>query len=77
MEWPAFSADINPIEHVWNFLGRRVAVRQPPPQTFQELERALLEEWDRIPQFVINSLIDSMPQRLSTLLAVRGNHNSY
>ncbi|GFV93170.1 SCAN box domain-containing protein [Trichonephila clavipes] len=37
----------------------------PPttPQTLQELERALLEEWDRIPQLVINSLIDSMPQR--------------
>ncbi|GFW73020.1 transposable element Tcb2 transposase [Trichonephila clavipes] len=43
-------------------LGRRVAGRQPPPQTLEELERALLEEWDRIPQLVINSLIDSMPQ---------------
>ncbi|GFT20614.1 transposable element Tc1 transposase [Trichonephila clavipes] len=48
--------------------------RQPPPQTLQELERALLEEWDRIPQLVINSLIDSMLQMCSTLLAVRGNH---
>ncbi|GFW91999.1 transposable element Tcb2 transposase [Trichonephila clavipes] len=58
-------------------LGRRVAGRQPPPQALQELERALLEEWDRIPQFVINSLIDSIPQRCSTLLAVRGNHTLY
>ncbi|GFX84543.1 transposable element Tcb2 transposase [Trichonephila clavipes] len=49
MEWPACSPDINPIEHVWDALGRRVAGRQPPPQTLQELERALLEEWDRIP----------------------------
>ncbi|GFU86448.1 transposable element Tcb2 transposase [Trichonephila clavipes] len=63
MEWPACSPDMNPIEHVWDALGRRVAGRQPPPQTLQELERALLEEWDRIPQLVINSLIDSMPQR--------------
>ncbi|GFX87335.1 transposable element Tcb2 transposase [Trichonephila clavipes] len=46
-----------------NAPGRRVAGRQIPPQTLQELERALLEEWDRIPQLVINSLIDSMPQR--------------
>ncbi|GFY24109.1 hypothetical protein TNCV_1011621 [Trichonephila clavipes] len=36
----------------------------PTPQTFQDLERALLEEWYRIPQLVINSLIDSMPQRI-------------
>ncbi|GFU56066.1 hypothetical protein TNCV_3405291 [Trichonephila clavipes] len=51
----------------------------PPttPQTLQELERALLEEWDRILQPVINSLIDSMPQRCSTLLAVCGNHTPY
>ncbi|GFV25415.1 transposable element Tcb2 transposase [Trichonephila clavipes] len=76
-KWPACSPDMNPIEHVWDALGRRVAGRQPPPQTLQELERALLEEWDRIPQLVINSLIDSMPQRCSTLLAVRGNHTPY
>ncbi|GFW22603.1 transposable element Tc1 transposase [Trichonephila clavipes] len=77
MEWPACSPDMNPIEHVWHALGRRVAGRQPSPQTLQELERALLEEWDRIPQLVINSLIDSMPQRCSMLLAVRGNHTPY
>ncbi|GFY27916.1 transposable element Tcb1 transposase [Trichonephila clavipes] len=77
MEWPACSPDMNPIEHVWDALGRRVAGRQPHPQTLQELEKALLEEWDRIPQLVINSLIDSMPQRCSTLLAVRGNHTPY
>ncbi|GFV07636.1 transposable element Tcb2 transposase [Trichonephila clavipes] len=77
MEWSACSPDMNPIEHVWDALGRRVAGRQPPPQTLQELKRALLEEWDRIPQLVINSLIDSMPQRCSTLPSVRGNHIPY
>ncbi|GFT92978.1 transposable element Tcb2 transposase [Trichonephila clavipes] len=77
MEWPVCSPDMDPIEHVWDALGRRVAGRQPPPQTLQELERALLEEWDRIPQLVINSLIESMPQRCSTLLAVHGNHTPY
>ncbi|GFX91315.1 transposable element Tcb2 transposase [Trichonephila clavipes] len=77
MEWQASSPDMNPIEHVWDALGRRVAGYQPPPQTLQELERALLKEWDRIPHLVINSLIDSMPQRCSTLLAVRGKHTPY
>ncbi|GFX49775.1 transposable element Tcb2 transposase [Trichonephila clavipes] len=70
MEWPACSPDMNPIEHVWDALGRRVVGRQPPPQTLQELERALLEEWDRIPQLVINSFIDSMPQRGQYTLTV-------
>ncbi|GFV72055.1 transposable element Tcb2 transposase [Trichonephila clavipes] len=56
MEWPECSPDMNPIEHVWDTLGRRVAGHQPPPHTFQELERALLEECDRIPQLIIASL---------------------
>ncbi|GFY04761.1 transposable element Tcb2 transposase [Trichonephila clavipes] len=71
---------MNPIEHVWDALGRRVAGRQRPPQTLQELERALLEEWDRIPQLVINSLIDSMPQRLFfpfLSLLSKGAHVTY
>ncbi|GFU76095.1 transposable element Tcb2 transposase [Trichonephila clavipes] len=61
MEWLACSPDMNPIEHIWDALGRQVADRKPPPQTLQELERALLEEWDRIPQLVINSLIETLP----------------
>ncbi|GFW88596.1 transposable element Tcb1 transposase [Trichonephila clavipes] len=38
MEWPACSPDMNPVDHVWDALGRRVAGRQLPPQTLQELE---------------------------------------
>ncbi|GFU36793.1 DDE_3 domain-containing protein [Trichonephila clavipes] len=27
MDWPASSPDLNPIEHVWDMLGRRIAAR--------------------------------------------------
>ncbi|GFW28236.1 transposable element Tcb2 transposase [Trichonephila clavipes] len=37
MEWTACSPDMNPIEYLWDALGRRVAGLQPPPQTLQEL----------------------------------------
>ncbi|GFX63977.1 transposable element Tcb1 transposase [Trichonephila clavipes] len=30
MDWPAYSLDLNPIEHVWYMLGRRIAALQPP-----------------------------------------------
>ncbi|KFM71338.1 Transposable element Tcb1 transposase, partial [Stegodyphus mimosarum] len=31
IDWPAFSPDFNPVEHMWDILGRRVAARQPSP----------------------------------------------
>ncbi|GBL93447.1 hypothetical protein AVEN_59656-1 [Araneus ventricosus] len=29
MDWPARSPDLNPIEHVWDALGRAIATRNP------------------------------------------------
>ncbi|GFW96060.1 transposable element Tcb2 transposase [Trichonephila clavipes] len=44
MDWPAYSPDLNTIEHVWDMLGRRIAARQLPPTCLPELRRALLDE---------------------------------
>ncbi|GFW76210.1 transposable element Tcb2 transposase [Trichonephila clavipes] len=52
MEWPACSSDLNLIEHVWDMLGRFIATRPRPPATVRDLEIALLEEWNSIPQKV-------------------------
>ncbi|GFV93830.1 hypothetical protein TNCV_367291 [Trichonephila clavipes] len=41
MDWPAQSPDLNPIEYVWDFLGRRLAARTLPPVTIRELRLAL------------------------------------
>ncbi|GFT79371.1 transposable element Tcb1 transposase [Trichonephila clavipes] len=63
MDWPAFSTNLNPIEHVWDMLGRRIAARQPPPTCLPKLRRTLLDEWYKIPQDQIDNLILSMPRR--------------
>ncbi|GFV30056.1 transposable element Tcb1 transposase [Trichonephila clavipes] len=42
MDWPAYSPDLNPIEHVWDMLDRRIAARQYSPTCLPELRRALL-----------------------------------
>ncbi|GFW44370.1 DDE_3 domain-containing protein [Trichonephila clavipes] len=62
MDWPAYSPNLNPIEHVWDMLGRRIAARQPPPSCLPELRRALLDEWCNIPQDQIDNLVLSMPR---------------
>ncbi|GFS86904.1 hypothetical protein TNCV_216231 [Trichonephila clavipes] len=74
MDWPARSPDLNPIEHVWDFLGRRLAARTLPPVTIRELRLALQDEWAAMPQQLIDTLILSMGRRCETCLAVRGSY---
>ncbi|GFW25374.1 transposable element Tc1 transposase [Trichonephila clavipes] len=40
MGWPARLPDLNPIEHVWDFLDRHLAARTLPPVTIRELRLA-------------------------------------
>ncbi|GFX64283.1 transposable element Tcb2 transposase [Trichonephila clavipes] len=77
MDWPARSPDLNPIEHAWDFLGRRLAARTLPPVTIRELRFALQDEWVAMPQQLIDTLILSMGRRCETCLAVRGHHIPY
>lgn len=77
MDWPSKSPDLNPIEHAWDALGRAIAMRQPPPRTILELKIALVEEWEGLPQPLLNSLINSMHTRCACCLSVRGDHTPY
>jgi transposase len=36
-DWPARFPDMNPIEHVWEMLGKRVKATMPAPQATQAL----------------------------------------
>ncbi|GFT74062.1 hypothetical protein TNCV_3707931 [Trichonephila clavipes] len=47
-------------------LGRRIAARPRPPATVRDLEIALLEEWNSIPQSMIDNLIASMTNSTSS-----------
>ena len=47
LPWPAMSPDLNPLEHIWDLIGRRVQARDPPVQNLAQLEAALHEEWQQ------------------------------
>ncbi|GFV26447.1 transposable element Tcb2 transposase [Trichonephila clavipes] len=69
MDWPARSPVLNPIEHVWDFLDRRLAARTLPPVTIREHRLALQDEWAAMPQQLIDTLILSMGRCCETCLA--------
>ena len=77
MEWPARSPDLNPIEHAWDILQRRLSNRNPKPRTIGELENALIAEWVQIPRADIRKLIRSFQNRCQEVINARGGHTYY
>lgn len=77
MSWPANSPDLNPIEHVWDMLGRQIAALSHPPSSVTELKRTLQEAWNHLSPQLIHHLIASMVNRCAACLAVRGDHTPY
>ncbi|GFU84448.1 uncharacterized protein TNCV_4557811 [Trichonephila clavipes] len=61
--WPARSPDLNPIENVWDALGRQGCWSKLILRTTKNtLIRALTEEWDKLPQ----QLLDNVVQKYGT-----------
>ncbi|GFY35754.1 transposable element Tcb2 transposase [Trichonephila clavipes] len=77
MSWPANSPDLNPIQRIWDMLGRQMTALSHPPSSVTELKRALQEAWNRLSPQLINRLLASTVNRCAACLAVRGDHTPY
>ncbi|GFV15389.1 transposable element Tcb2 transposase [Trichonephila clavipes] len=75
--WPARSPDLNPIENVWDALGRQVAGRNYPPTNKNTLIRALKEEWDKLPQQLLDNVVQSVVRRVECCITLHGGHIPY
>ncbi|GFV85793.1 HTH_Tnp_Tc3_2 domain-containing protein [Trichonephila clavipes] len=75
--WPARSPDLNPIENVWDALGRQVAGRNYPPTNRNTLIRELTEEWDKLPQQLLDNVVQSMVRRVECCITLHGGHIPY
>ena len=77
MERVAQSPDINPIEHVWDYLGRQMASLSSPPRLLHELEYGLILAWSSLSIKVSDYLISSIENRCRQCIAVRGGHSLF
>ncbi|CAB4399837.1 unnamed protein product [Rhizophagus irregularis] len=71
--WPSQSPDLNPIEHLWSELERRIRKRPNPAKNSKEFERAL----NQIPNNILISLIESMPHRIEACIKNNGWPTNY
>lgn len=84
IDWPPMSPDLNPIEHVWWHLKKKVLDMHPELQfmgageeAMAALESALREAWTALPDSLFESLIQSMPRRVAACIAADGWHTKY
>lgn len=77
MNWPARSPDLNPIEHVWDHMGRTIRQHEVPRRTLQELQNELNVIWNNMDQGYVQTLIESMPRRMQAVIRARGGHTRY
>ncbi|GFS66471.1 transposable element Tc1 transposase [Trichonephila clavipes] len=74
---PVRFPDLNPIENVWDALGRQVAGRNYPPTNKKTLIRALTEEWDKLPQQLLDNVVQSMVRRVECCITLHSGHIPY
>jgi len=77
MVWPPQSADLNPIEHLWHYLKRKLGEYEVAPKSIHELWERVQTEWEKIPAATCQNLIESMPRRVEAVIMAKGGYTKY
>jgi transposase len=75
--WPAQSPDLNPIEHLWNEVDRRLKSLPNRPSSREELWERLQDAWNTIDLGTCKKLIDTMPARIHDVLKAKGGYTRW
>jgi transposase len=74
-EFPPYSPDLNPIENLWRNVQARVDLH--PLATKEQVEQALIAEWEKTSSETCGKLARSMPRRIAKVIAARGAYSGY
>ena len=75
LKTPPQSLDINPIEHLWYHLKRKLGDKRY--RNKEQLKNAILAEWNQIDPEYTRKLVESMPKRLEAVVKANGGHTKY
>ncbi|GFT57229.1 transposable element Tc1 transposase [Trichonephila clavipes] len=77
LDWPSQSPDLNPIEHLWNELERRLRSQSNRPSSLQALTSAVMDAWKAIPMVTYQTLVESLPKLVQAVIHTKGGPTSY
>ena len=77
MDWPSRSPDLNPIENLWDQLGRAVRDRVTNRTTLVQLRQIVADEWNALPQNRVRAIISSMRRRCEATVDALGGSSRY
>ena len=85
LEWPPYSPDLNPIEHLWFCLKKLVYEVNPDIEKVtggvekvkEALSKALEEAWRLIEADLLEKLVRSMPKRINAVITSEGWYTKY
>ncbi len=75
MEGPSMTPELNPIEHIWGILKRKVEKHHVC--NIQQLRDVIMEDWKRMPATTCAALVNSMPRRIKAVLDNNGAPTKY
>jgi len=75
LEWPAQSPDLNPIEHLWQYI--KAELMKFKLKNIAELKSKMMEIWASISAETTKKLVDSMSKRIGDVLRAKGGHTKY
>ena len=85
LEWPPYSPDMNPIEHLWFLLKAHVYKHNPDIESVsgnddkirEALFDAFFKAWESLDEYYLHDLVWSMEKRVKALIASEGWYTEY
>lgn len=76
-EWPPYSPNLNPIEHMWGILVRRVYSHQRQLDDIESLSACIRDAWEEIRNETLDSLVTFMQKRCLEVVVSKGKKINY
>lgn len=77
LPWPPQSPDLNPIEHLWNDVDRRIRALDIEIRGKDMLWEQIHKIWEETALETCTKLIESMPERINDVIKAKGGYTRW